>query len=124
MLKLFQRQWRRLHGTSDKSTLSWNDPHPSLSRIDPMTIEDMAPLSMSAQARIELAVTCRDADPIPKVRGAGRIISLPDGRRVQIMHNGVRVVVDGYYGAFILQLQASTRLRLARLTAFFKVKGG
>jgi hypothetical protein len=99
MREVFQRQWRRLRGTADKSTSSWNDPPLSLNQIDPMTIEDMAPLSMSAQARIEMAVSCRDADPIPKVKGAGRIISLPDGRRVQIMHNGVRVVVDGYYGA-------------------------
>ena len=51
-----------------------------------------------------MAVGCRDADPVPKVRGAGRIVSLPDGRRVQTMHNGVRVVVDGYYGAWMTQL--------------------
>jgi FkbM family methyltransferase len=31
-------------------------------------------------------------------------MSLPDGRQVQIMHNGVRVVVDGYYGAWMTRL--------------------
>jgi FkbM family methyltransferase len=104
MQKDFLRQWRRLQGASNKSESSWNDPPPVLSRIDPMTIEDMTPFNMSTQARIDLAVSCRDADPIPKVRGAGRIFSLPDGRRVQLMHNGVRVLVDGYYGTWMTQL--------------------
>jgi hypothetical protein len=47
--------------------------------------------------RAAITLTCRDTDAIPKGADAGRIVTEPDGTRVQIMHNGVRVVADGYY---------------------------
>ncbi|MGO4526256.1 FkbM family methyltransferase [Microvirga sp. 2MCAF35] len=49
------------------------------------------------RSRIEMTVSCRDSDPIPKVPNAGSIVH-ENGRRVQIMHNGVRVKAGGYYG--------------------------
>jgi FkbM family methyltransferase len=48
------------------------------------------------QRRIELTTSCRDAETIPKVAGAGEIVQR-DGVRVQTMHNGVVVVEDCYY---------------------------
>src|SRR3954469_16892907 len=105
MWKVLQRGRRwPAHDASGASAVLTNDLHPSFSHIDPMTIEDTVPVSTTAEARIEMAASCRDADPIPKVRGAGRVVSLPDGRQVQVMHNGVRVVVDGYYGAWMTRL--------------------
>lgn len=53
-------------------------------------------ISAENQRRIELTVGCRDADPIPKVAEAGSI----DRVRAQVIHNGVLVVEDGYYGGF------------------------
>lgn len=55
--------------------------------------------------RIELAVSCRDTDQIPKVDGAG--VVRDDG--VQVMHNGVLVEADGYQGAWMTEIIARLR---------------
>lgn len=52
---------------------------------------------MNELERTLMTVQCRDADPIPKVMDAGKIISV-DGEARQIMHNGLQVVAGGYYG--------------------------
>jgi FkbM family methyltransferase len=75
-----------------------------IGHIDPMTIEDRVPINTTDKARIEMTARCRDAESIPKIRAAGRLISLTDGRRVQIMHNGIRVLADGYYGTWMTSL--------------------
>jgi FkbM family methyltransferase len=49
--------------------------------------------------RVEMTVSCRDADRLARVTDAGRIV---DG--AQIMHNGVRVVARGYYGAWMAEI--------------------
>jgi FkbM family methyltransferase len=69
-----------------------------------MTIEDNIPLQAAIDVRIEMAARCRDADDIPNVRRAGNVVIMADGRRVQIMHNGVRVVAGGYYGEWMTRL--------------------
>jgi FkbM family methyltransferase len=53
--------------------------------------------------RIELTVSCHDADPLPKVPQAG-VVKRERGTRVQIMHDGTRVVADGYYGAWMTEV--------------------
>lgn len=50
--------------------------------------------------RVKIARQCGDAAEIPKVPDAGNVIDLPDGGRAQIMHNGIRVRADEYYGEF------------------------
>lgn len=50
--------------------------------------------------RIELAVSCRDADLLPRVDDAGVVRS--DG--VQVMHNGVLVEADGYQGPWMTEI--------------------
>ena len=53
--------------------------------------------------RIEMTVRCRDSLDIPKVEGAGDIFE--DGDiSYQLMHNGLKVVKDGYYGAWMSEL--------------------
>ena len=53
--------------------------------------------------RIGLTTAVRATDALPKVEGAGDVVL--DGRqRVQTMHNGVRVVADGYYGAWMTEI--------------------
>jgi FkbM family methyltransferase len=66
-------------------------------------IED-ASIAMSTQARTAMTTSCRDADAIPKVAGAGSIVEEPDGLRVQLMHNGLKVVADGYCGKWMTEL--------------------
>jgi hypothetical protein len=59
--------------------------------------------------RVAVAVSCRDADYIPKVPDAGKVILTAQGERVQIMHNGVQVLVDAYYGPFHTDIIAALR---------------
>ena len=67
-------------------------------------IDSLAPLTVSLEERIAMAERCRDADAIPKVDDAGAVVSLHDGTKQQIMHNGLRVVVDGYCGEWMTDL--------------------
>jgi hypothetical protein len=62
-----------------------------------MSASSLPPISLDNAARAEMTVSCRDCELIPKVRDAGKVVSL-EGKPVQIMHNGVRVVAGGYYG--------------------------
>lgn len=64
----------------------------------------MPPKSIGPEARYELTVSCRDGDSIPKVHNAGQIIKDPQGRELQVMHNGVRVAAGGYYGNIIKRI--------------------
>jgi FkbM family methyltransferase len=54
--------------------------------------------------RVEEVVSCRDADNIPKVSQAGQLQVDKFGNRVQVMHNGLLVTADGYYGDFITRI--------------------
>ena len=47
--------------------------------------------------RVELTVSCHDADDLPRVKNAGEFAN-HSGHEVQIMHNGIRVLRGGYYG--------------------------
>lgn len=61
-------------------------------------------VSFSVEERIAMGARCRDCDPVPKVAEAGMVFEDPTGRRIQIMHNGLRVLADGYYGAWMTDL--------------------
>jgi FkbM family methyltransferase len=61
-------------------------------------------MNRDEQRRVEEATLCADADYIPKVPGAGSVSVDASGNRVQLMHNGVRVLADGYYGDFMTQI--------------------
>lgn len=53
--------------------------------------------------RVEMTLSCRDSDFIPKVPNAGEIMD-ENGRSVQIMHNGVRVMAGGYHGDWMAEI--------------------
>lgn len=57
----------------------------------------LAHLPAGLSRRVRMTLDCHDTDAIPKVADAGEVIE-QDGQRVQIMHEGTRVVADGYYG--------------------------
>jgi len=59
---------------------------------------------MSEEKRVAITVSCRDTDYIPKVNDAGSIFETSNGRKVQVMHNGIKVYADGYYGPFITKI--------------------
>jgi FkbM family methyltransferase len=58
--------------------------------------------------RVELAVSCTDCHDLPKVIHAGEVID-HNGERVQVMHDGTKVLAGGYYGDW--QMEIITRLR-------------
>lgn len=58
---------------------------------------------MDVLERAVMTVSCRDSDVIPKVAGAGEIRD-EAGVRVQIMHNGLRVLAGGYHGDWMAQV--------------------
>jgi FkbM family methyltransferase len=60
----------------------------------------LPPVLLDNATRAEMTVSCRDCDLIPKVPDSGKVISF-EGKPVQIMHNGVRVVAGGYYGEWM-----------------------
>lgn len=49
-------------------------------------------------ARRKMTASCRDADHLPRVTGAGEVAEGPNGAPVQTMHCGVRVLAGGYGG--------------------------
>lgn len=65
----------------------------------------LATLPAAAQVRITVTLACRDSDPIPKVRDAGRIFDL-EGEPVQVMHDGTLVLAGGYYGTWMSRIIA------------------
>lgn len=54
--------------------------------------------------RVDEALLCADADYIPKVPDAGKVRVDEEEHRVQLMHNGLLVVADGYYGEFTTRI--------------------
>ncbi len=59
---------------------------------------------ITIEQRIAMTCSCRDADKIPKSPHAGQTLQSEDGRAIQIMHNGLKVLADGYYGAWMTDL--------------------
>lgn len=60
--------------------------------------------ALTIAGRIAMTARCHDADRIPKVPDAGMVRVEPDGTRIQIMHNGLKMVADGYCGPWMTQL--------------------
>lgn len=68
----------------------------------------MTPAIQNERFRIEMTTGCRDCDGIPKVKDAGQV-HVENGRRIQVMHNGVRVLADGYYGKWMTEVISRLR---------------
>lgn len=64
----------------------------------------LPPPTITQEERNAMGAMCRDCDSVPKVAEAGMVFEDANGRRVQIMHNGLRVLADGYCGAWITDL--------------------
>lgn len=73
---------------------------------DPTQITE--PIGRDTRFRIEMTVGCHDCASIPKVMNAGQIVT-ERGERVQVMHNGLKVLAGGYHGDWMAEI--ITRLR-------------
>jgi FkbM family methyltransferase len=58
---------------------------------------------MTELERVQMTLGCRDTEAIPKVDGAGAVM-VQEEVRIQLMHNGVKVVADGYCGVWMTQI--------------------
>jgi len=59
-----------------------------------------SPFVMTEPERAQMTIGCHDADDIPKVKNAGKVIKKGD-HTVQVMHNGLLVKSGGYYGKWM-----------------------
>jgi FkbM family methyltransferase len=69
----------------------------------PLSPNPLLSLEEGAQRRVELTVSCRDADAIPKVRESGEL-RVQDGLHVQVMHEGTRVLAGAYHGEWMSEI--------------------
>lgn len=53
--------------------------------------------------RLDLTLKCKDSEYIPKVENAGEVY-VENDRSIQIMHNGVKVLANGYIGPWMTKL--------------------
>ena len=77
-------------------------------KIKPVSaVEDVllktTPWNMSVDERVEMTCSCRDTDYIPKVKASGDIQKTTSGK-VQIMHNGLKLVYGGYHGDWMAKI--------------------
>lgn len=75
----------------------------SFSNILIHTISSQKTILPQEQTRIEMTLACRDSDSIPKVEHAGQVFE-ENGSDYQLMHNGVKVLHGGYYGAWMSEI--------------------
>lgn len=59
--------------------------------------------SFQEKERTAMTVSCKDCENLPKVFGAGSVISIGD-QQVQLMHDGTRVIAGGYYGDWMQEV--------------------
>ena len=62
------------------------------------------PVSLDNFARARLTASCRDSDSIPRTADAGEIVMGSCGKRVQIMHNGLRIIAGEYGGEWTAKI--------------------
>lgn len=58
---------------------------------------------LTEDERKQMTVSCRDTDYIPKVKDAGKLKEV-NGKKVQILHNGLLVEADGYVGKWMTDI--------------------
>lgn len=68
------------------------------------------PVTFTPAERERIAIAClsSDTNAIPKVEGAGRILDI-GGIAHQVMHNGLLVQADGYYGPVVTEIISQLR---------------
>ncbi|SFW92139.1 FkbM family methyltransferase [Amycolatopsis australiensis] len=71
-------------------------------------VPDVTGFEPALAGRMLATAACTDADAIPKVADAGTCRE-HDGRRVQVMHNGLLVEEGGYYGAWMAEVIRALR---------------
>jgi len=63
---------------------------------------------LTLEERIDMTCSCSDAEQIPKVSDAGKVLDI-NGQRTQIMHEGSKVIAGGYYGEWMIRIIENLR---------------
>ncbi|NND43829.1 MAG: hypothetical protein HKN58_00800 [Xanthomonadales bacterium] len=91
---------------------SFVERRPALKRLAVRLLRALEPLRGRAEQkqrrRLQWARSCRDTQDIPKVADAGEIQE-HDGRRVQVMHNGLRVLAGTYQSEWMSEIITALR---------------
>lgn len=80
-----------------------NSDTPGLSDVFGAPVPLIINYPLSISERLNLTVSCADCAGIPKVDEAGTIQE-ENGIKVQIMHEGTRVIAGGYYGQWMSEV--------------------
>jgi FkbM family methyltransferase len=96
-----------LHHARFEAQLPFNNPLGAVAQvrgIDPELLVTAVPPLRTLEERVLMATRCRDTDVLSKTLDAGKVVTRADGKRVQIMHNGIEVIAGGYYGDWMMDL--------------------
>lgn len=63
----------------------------------------IVPQNIELRKRVITTVCCNDCDALPKVENAGQVIN-QNGIDFQMMHNGIKIIRDCYYGSWMTTL--------------------
>lgn len=64
----------------------------------------LIPRNIELRKRVITGLCCSDCDLLPKVENAGKVIELDDLPSYQLLHNGIKVLKDCYYGNWMTTL--------------------
>lgn len=64
----------------------------------------LIPAGTTLRERVLTGIFCDDCSYLPRVEYAGKVIENLDGESYQIMHNGIKVFKDSYYGSWMTTL--------------------
>lgn len=67
-------------------------------------LNSLIPNGTQLRKRVLTAICCDDCRMLPKVEKAGKLFSEEDGLEYQLMHNGLKIVKDCYYGSWMTTL--------------------
>lgn len=65
--------------------------------------DSLLPQNIELRERVLTTICCRDCDYLPKVEHAGKVIA-EQGQEYQLMHNGIKIIKDCYYGTWMTTL--------------------
>lgn len=66
------------------------------------------PMQLSVEERAAMTISCNDTEELPRVKNAGAVRT-EKGKKVQIMHNGIKVIAGGYYGDLIQNIVSALK---------------
>ena len=64
----------------------------------------LIPIGCALRIRVLTTLCCDDCSLLPRVENAGQVIYENDGSCYQLMHNGLKVGRDCYYGSWMTTL--------------------